>query len=431
MLRNGISKMSILAAAAAAVSFGSFARADIPLTSLTPGDLIVLRGGDSTFSDGETGNAFNGEVAAYLDEYTTSGTYVGTIDVDSGTGGTADADTLTLPGYGTYQHEGALDVSANGQYITFGGYNLAPNTTLSGNESATVGHNIGVLNIATGALDTSTQVNGVYNGSNPYFRGAVAANANATAFYTFGKFPNGGVEYVNGTGASPAITPIEAYADARNVQIVNNQLYIGSGSSSVASGGAGGHALYSVTGGTPTTQLHTSTQANGVDNTQVTEYNGLPGNEQSVSNFAFANIPAAGALTDPTSGDDVLYTIGDQDTPGIVKYAWNGSTWVSDGTVVSLNSDDINNPVGLSVTIDPRNPAWTDIFVSGENGLYSYVDMSGNPSSAIPNNAFTLLDAPSSNEAFYGVAVVPEPASVGLMSLAAVGMLARRRTRKA
>ncbi len=430
MQRRRNLQLSILAVAAATVGVGSFVRADTPITSITPGDLIVLRGGDSTFSDGTTGNAFNGEVAAYLDEYTTGGTYVGTIDVDS----SGDANTLTLAGYGTYQHEGALDVDPyNDQYITFGGYNLAPNTTEAGNTSDTVGHNIGILNLATATVNSSTQVNGVYNGSNPYFRGAVAANASATSFYTFGKYPNGGLEYVNGTGASPTITPIESYADVRNADVVNGQLYIGSGSSSVASGGAGGHALYSVAGGTPTSQLHTSTQANGVDNTQVTEYNGSASNPQSASNFSFDDITDSGALTDPTSGANVLYTIGDQDTPGIVKYAWNGSTWVSDGTVVSLNSTDVLNPVGISTFVDPSNPSWVDIYVSGENGIYSYVDESGNPSTAIGNNAFSLLATPGSNEAFYGIAyaAVPEPATLSIVAIGSVGLLARWRRSRA
>jgi hypothetical protein len=284
----------------------------------------------------------------------------------------------------------------------------------------------------------------VYNSTNPYFRGAVASNSNATAFYTFGKYPNGGLEYVNGTGASPAITPIESYADVREAQVVNGQLYIGSGSSSAANGEAGGHSLYTVAGGAPTSQLHTSTQNEGVDNTQVVEYNGNVDNAQSVSNFAFANIPGGGAV-DPTSGANVLYTIGDQgttpdDSGSIVKYSWNTTSdlWVSDGVAVYLNANDVLNPVGLSVVPVPGNPSDLQIFVSGENGLYSYTDTSGNAQTPLPSIAdvsdFTqLVNLSSSNEAFYGVAyaAVPEPASVGLIAVSAFGLLARRRNRKA
>ncbi len=51
------------------------ALADTPITQFTPGFLVVLRGGDA--SNPDTATSTN-EVAVYLDEYTPSGTYVGT-----------------------------------------------------------------------------------------------------------------------------------------------------------------------------------------------------------------------------------------------------------------------------------------------------------------------------------------------------------------
>jgi hypothetical protein len=101
--------------------------------------------------------------------------------------------------------------------------------------------------------------------------------------------------------------------------------------------------------------------------------------------------------------------------------------------VVSLNSTDVLNPVGISTFVDPSNPSWVDIYVSGENGIYSYVDESGNPSTAIGNNAFSLLATPGSNEAFYGIAyaAVPEPATLSIVAIGSVGLLARRRRSRA
>ena len=87
------------------------------LTNFTPGDLVVLRGGDSANSNGLSQPDGSGEVPVYLDEYTTSGTYVGTVAVPN----------MTLPGQGVSSHEGGLNLTTNGQYLTFGGYDPVQN----------------------------------------------------------------------------------------------------------------------------------------------------------------------------------------------------------------------------------------------------------------------------------------------------------------
>ena len=115
-MQRRLSRKHLFAAAFAAaplMTWATLAHADVLISSLDPSDLVVLRGGDATNSNGSSGNAFNGQVSTYLDEYTTSGTYVGTIPVGSG---------LTLPGYGVVSHEGVLNLSTDGHLLTFGGY---------------------------------------------------------------------------------------------------------------------------------------------------------------------------------------------------------------------------------------------------------------------------------------------------------------------
>ena len=81
-------------------------------------NLVLMRGGDASNSQATSGT---GAVPAYLDQYsvTVSGgvatpSYVRQYAIPS--------STLTLPGILSNSHEGRLEVSGNGQYVSFGGY---------------------------------------------------------------------------------------------------------------------------------------------------------------------------------------------------------------------------------------------------------------------------------------------------------------------
>jgi hypothetical protein len=364
---------------------------NVNLASYTPGDLVVLRGGDAAFPDTATATT---EVPVSLDEYTPAGVYVGTVNVDA----TGDASTITIPGVGSFQHEGVLSDSTNGQLISFAGYNAAPSNTAgsAANTNASVGKNIGVVGEASTTLNTSTVVNSYGPGSSsPYIRGAVTNDGNE--FYTFGKYAtsgatsNGGLAYVSGTGASATTTTIEGFGDWRDIVIANGQLYGGTGSSSI-----GTHGPYQISTGEPTTNLGNSLS----NNTLLGSY---PGG-QSASALAVLNLPGD---VSTQNGLNVLYTIGDQSTPGIVKYYYNGTAWVTANLDVALNATNVVNPTGLIAVEDPTNPDWVDITVSGTNGIYSYVDKAG-PSGAIPANAFTLVASSPANQQFYGTALAPQ-----------------------
>ena len=403
MERKKLSRIFLGAAVATAIgTLAPAASADTAISTLTPGDLVVLRVGDGTNPDTTSTTT---QEAVYLDEYTTAGGYVGTINVPS-TGGSA----LTLPGDGDNQHQGLLSLSGNGQYMTFAGYQVslgsADANAAGGNDQPV----IGILNLATGALTTNTVVNSYGPGSsNPYIRGAYSIDG--TSFWTFGKFAssgatsNGGLAYVTGTGTTATTTTVEGFADWRDVTVANGQLYGGTGSSSV-----GNHAPYQISTGLPTTNLGNSL----TNNTQLGNY---PGG-QSASALALLHVPDD---ANSQNGLNVMYTIGDQATAGIVKYFFDGTAWENQ-TDVSLNATDVVNPTGLVAVADPSNPAWVDITVTGQNGIYTYVDETGF-NGAIPANAFTLAAAAPANEQFRGVAIVPvpEPTSIGLLAVGGVG----------
>ena len=133
---------------------------------------------------------------------------------------------------------------------------------------------------------------------------------------------------------------------------------------------------------------------------------------------------------------NTLYTIGDQSTPGIVKYSFNGTSWVNQ-TNVGLNAtNNVLNPTGLIAVQDPNNPNSVFLTVSGTNGIYTYEDVSGS-TGAIPANAFTLAAAAPANEAFYGIAMapsaapVPEPSTIvpAILSCVLGGLTVWRRCR--
>ena len=387
-----------------------------PISSFTPGDLVVIRTGDSTIADTPT---FTGEAAVYLDEYTPAGTYVGTVNV--ALNGPQRLDTARRRGFRARRPAESVD-----QWPMDLLRRIQCRRTLRPARPPTPMHLLASWRVRSSttaaSLNTSTVVSSYGAGSaNPYIRGATTIDGNE--FWTFGKYPssgatsNGGLAYVAGTGPSATTTTVEGFADWRNVVIANNQLYGGTGSSSV-----GNHGPYQISTGLPTTNLGNSLS----NNTQLGSY---PGG-QSASALALLNLPA-----DPNSqnGLNVLYTIGDQNTPGITKYYFNGSTWVNQ-TNIGLNStNNIVNPTGLIAVQDPSNPNWVDITVSGTNGIYTYVDKSGY-NGAIPSAsgyaspAFTNIVANATFDQFRGVATVPtpEPSTFVLAGLGILGVLVAR-----
>lgn len=138
---------------------------------------------------------------------------------------------------------------------------------------------------------------------------------------------------------------------------------------------------------------------------------------------------------------DTLYTLDTgKKTAAINKYTFNGSAWSADGSPVSLNSNVASGSfdaaqglgaqigaggnVDLFVTVDPSG---SDPFVME---LLDSGGISGALNVAVPSTmaaADILYTAPTSGDLLNGVVAVPEPASLSLLFLGSLPLLARRR----
>ncbi len=375
----------LLSLAVAAAARNATARADTPLTHFTPGDFVVLRGGDDTFTQ-----AAYTEVPVYLDEYNPAGTYVGTLPVPASGGG-----QLTLPGISAVSHEGALNLSPNGQWLTFAGYQFAPDTDQSGataNLPNVPPRVIGEVSITASSLNTTTVVN-AYPGN--VIRAALTLDGKE--FYTAGKYPNGGLQYVSGTGPTATTTPLQPTYDWRNIEVYNGVLYGSTGSSSV-----GTHGVHMIGPLSP--------NITPADNTLITDYTG--GN--SSTDLAFLNLPTSDASALSQNNLNVLYSVGDQHGPAITKFFYNGTSWEPAGGITNANlAIPDSNPTSIIAVPDPANPAWVDLYASGSTGVFKYIDKSADPTLGISANnstsSMSTLFAPQdANEAFYGLALAPQ-----------------------
>ena len=246
---------------------GLTARADTPITNFTPGDLVVIRGGDSTNSNNLSAADASGEVNVYLDEYTPTGTYVGTVDVPE----------MTLPGQNVSSHEGGLNLTANGQYLTFGGYDPVQNPPGTTPHATNGMENDVIMEIGNAASSLSTVATipgtGAKSPTGQYLR-AVNSVDGTTGFYLLNKWltsahgydvgtstDNAGLLYVTpGLSASTAtVQTLQPGTDWRQRNYSKQTLYGGTGSSSV-----GNHGPYLIgsfgTLPTPTNVTVTSTR---------------------------------------------------------------------------------------------------------------------------------------------------------------------------
>jgi hypothetical protein len=310
-----------------------------------------------------------------------------------------------LTASGTATSEGLLTLSGNGSFLVLTGYAAATGTAaVATTLSAATARTVGLVNVNTGAIDTSTALN-TFSGNN--IRSAVSSNG--TDIWVAGA--NSGIGYTT-LGSTTVTTVSTTVTNNRQLEIFNGQLY-----SSDSSGAA--VRVGTVGSGLPTTGGQTMTN--------------LPGFPAAGSPYSFfmADLDAG------VSGLDTLFVADDTATTGgLSKYSLVNGVWTLNGTIGTA-ADAYRGLTGAvsggGVQLFATRKGGTGVTGGGE--LVSLFDSAGY------NGAFSssinLLATAGANEAFRGVALiaaapVPEPETYAMLlaGLGLLGFAARRRSKQ-
>ncbi len=354
--------------------------------SFTPGNVVVYRVGDGVAALANTGNG------VYLDEYATNGTLVQSIPLPSAAG-----DGNQLVASGTATSEGLLTLSSDGKLLIMTGYRPDPfpyTASLAGTAGTAVNRVIGRVNSA-GTLETMALAD-YATGNNP--RSACATDG-SSVWMCGGA---GGVRYAAWNSATSLQITSNTVVNFRQLNVVDDQLYVSSSS------GSGGNTipLGAVGTGVPTT----ADQA-------LLALPGLPvlsGN--SMYSYFFCDLSG----TEP--GVDTLY-IADDTVDTIRKYCKVSGTWAQYGSVAAVDYRGLAGKVdGTDVALYTATGGSS---AAGGGTLAAVTDTSGYQGTL--SGTLTTLATAGANTAYRGVAMAPVPEPTVLGMLAAALVLVRRR----
>jgi hypothetical protein len=368
------------AALAAFVVSGMAARVDA--ATILPGNLVVTQVGDGVTALSSAATPVN------VLEMTTSGTVVQTIPMPTVAAGANKPYTAS----GT-QIEQHITLSGDGQYVTLGGYNAALGTATVASSAAE--RIMARIPLATGVPDTSTSITDFGTSSSNNNRSVVSPDG-----VQFFAGTATGTRYVASNDATTS-TLLNG-TNARNVNIVNGQLYVSSGSTPF-------RGVNTVGSGIPTTAGQTITR--------------LPGMSDAVSantwDFFFAN-------------DHTVYLVDDGSsatTGGLQKWMLDDNTgnWsqayriATDGTVNF-------GMRGLAGYVDGENAVLYGITNQTTSRVVAMTDPIANTTLAAGQAWTGIYTAPTGTQV-RGVEFIPipEPGSVTLLLGAGVMLVVRRR----
>jgi hypothetical protein len=342
----------------------------------TPGDLVVLRDGTGSGALSSAGTAI------FLDQYTTTPNgYVDSLAIPS-TGSSA------LVNSGTATSEGALNLSANGQYLVVAGYNInAGFDSIANSTSAAVPRGIATVD-ASGNYNLAVTTSSFYSGNN------IRSGASDGGGNYWGAGAASGTVYL-GTGTPATVQSTKV--NTRVIQDISGNLYFSTSSGT----GTPANLGIDMINGTPTS----SSSAVNLINT---------GSGSSPYDFAFNNSLTTVYIADSSPFTNST-TIG-----GVEKWSFNGSAWVFNYSL----SYGTNGAVGLAVNYSGANPI---IYATSANGasLFTVTDTGSSATGS-------LLDTAGANEAFRGLdfAPVPEPSTFAMIGLGIMTLWGFRRNCK-
>jgi hypothetical protein len=342
------------------------------------GDVMGVQAGDgfSPYNDTAT--------AVFVDEYSPSGTLIQRLALPQANSGSS-THAVTVGGFDNTT--GMLSRSANGLYLTLAGFDTTPGTA---NPNNTTNRTVARID-GGGTIDTSTVLSGFRSGA--AVRGAVSSDG--TQFWVTGQgnSSNFGMRYVTlgATSSQAVVTASNSTAFSINYPaIFDNTLYATSsftGQPFIQINPAGG--------GLPTSGLP-------LPNSDMVSPPGLdsasnPGFSGGESQFVFFHRNGSG------TAPDTLY-VADRSN-GLMKFSFNGTSWVKEGTV---NLSGVNAGLtGLTGYITSKGNVVLYGSAGSLNGneLVKFTDTAA--FNAPINGSFSVLATSAAGSEFRGVAFAP------------------------
>ncbi|MBL9079137.1 MAG: hypothetical protein JNL08_16665 [Planctomycetes bacterium] len=359
----------------AATLLASFSLAQSPLTI---GSIAVLRYGDGVAP------LSNAAAAAFLEEWDPNGTFTTPVQPDIAAPTGAVGSNFACTGSGTANSEGQLNVSTNGFYLTWGGYDAAPGTlVVAQSANPPVARVIARLDILTGLIDTTTAITDAYSasgGANGNIRGVVSDNG--TRFWTTSPVfstTGGGVRYVANLG--DLTSTLIAAGNIRHIDIYHDNLYV-----TQASGSVQGVAQVGASG------LPISTES-------ITLLNGFPTVANSASNYDMF-------WADPQTvyvADDAVNGAG-----GIQKWVNVAGTWTKVYTMALSATSGCRGVTGH--VVGGQAQLWAIANSGSTTQIVTATDTVANTVGPAPT--VTSLRTAPTNTAFRGIAFIGKPSTI-------------------
>lgn len=306
-------------------------------SAFTTGNIVTLRVGEIGGDLLTTGSA-----PVFIDEYTTNGVFVQSVPLPFKTNGSNKKFSVN----GMSTTEGFLNLSPDGQYLTFGGYDAIPGVAGISTTSSVAYNRVVARVTQNGSINTSTTI------TDGFSAGSIrsAATVDGSAFWTGGAGTGGGTRYVTLGGTTSTLVSA-APTNTRGTAIYNSQLFTSSQSGTNI-------GISTVGTGLPTTAGSITTILSGTtSNSDLTNPQG----------FVFGDIDGNGT-------PEVLYVA--DGNLGIVKFSNNGGVWTKRG---SLPNPASRASAGLGLQMSGTDRV---LFIclgtssSPANEIYKFVDNS-------------------------------------------------------
>ncbi len=350
--------------------------ANVQGAGISFGNVLVYRVGTGAAALG------NGATAVFLDEYTP----LGGAPVQSIALPTTGGEALTAVGNDT--SEGIMSISQNGAsaVVVFTGYRAnAGAANPAGSGADTVNRVIGTISLG-GTVNTSVAI------SDPALTGTIRSATSTDGSSSFYLGASSGLSYVAAPSGASTIVGIDS-RNSRQAVLAGTTLF---GSATLVGNSVKVQSFGSLpVGATTGAAVVTTTTTDTVNGTALFDLN-----------------PAV-------PGADTLYALSTVATGKLYKYTFDGTTWTASGSIVTAT--------GVTDLAGYTDVNGVHLFLTSGSKLYTELDSSGYGVNV--TGALTQIASAGANEAFRGVAFIPEPSTVSLGLMALVGVLALRRRR--